>query len=298
MSKEFIEKYITQKKRLKEQFEKEKTGDQTLYIDQSKLFKPLIETQKETQKETQQQIVTGQENLNNALIPLVQEIKKRNDQVELLQGLPFFNIPEIEGATQSTPKVTPQKDKLPQYIDVDLDGALLDETHKENLQDLNLDLPSEVLKKGNYETVISRIHTENRRIGQYLRDDSKKSEREKEMYKSQKITLELYKNKIEGLKEATQLFVSRKTGEGMYRHKLVKQKKGRGRPKTKLDLVVYSNLDDLATKLNKYITAKEAGNTGVDNYITEILDELLEKKGISIDEHNKIFQDTFFRNSK
>src|SRR6476469_10895156 len=115
MSKEFIERYANQKKRLKQYFEREKTGDQTLYTDQAKLLEPLINSQKETSKSIQDKIVTGQESLSNALVPLGQELQKRNDQVEALQGLPFYNIPEIEGVPQSTP----QKDKQPQYINVD-----------------------------------------------------------------------------------------------------------------------------------------------------------------------------------
>ena len=46
-------------------------------------------------------------------------------------------------------------------------------------------------------------------------------------------------------------------------------------------------------KLNEYITAKEAGNTGLDNYINEILDELLEKKCINKDDYDNIFKSIF-----
>src|SRR6478609_6861065 len=204
MSKEFIESYANQKKRLKQHFEREKTGDQTLYIDQAQLLRPLIDSQKETSKSIQDKIVTGQESLSNALVPLVQELQKRNDQVEALQGLPFYNTPEIEGVPQSTPKVTPQKEQQAQYINVDLDGELLNQTHQENLQDLGLDLPSEVQKKGTYETALNQIKTQNRSIGQLLGKGSKRTDKEKEMYKSQEQTLMLYKNKIEGLKGAKQ----------------------------------------------------------------------------------------------
>ena len=105
--------------------------------------------------------------------------------------------------------------------------------------------------------------------------------------------MELYKNKIDGLKGAEQFTVSKKTGEGLHKHKLVKQKRRRGRPKIKPDLIVYSNLDDLAAKLKEYIIAKEAGNTGLDNYINEILDELLEKKCINKDDYDNIFKRYF-----
>jgi len=292
MSKELLE-LVNQKKRLKQRFEREKTGDQTLYTDQAELLRPLIDSQKETSKSIQDKIISGQETISNAIVPFIKELQKRNEQVEALQGLPFYNIPEIEGVPQSTPKITPQKDQLAQYINVDLDGELLNQTHQENLQDMGLDLPSEVQKKGTYETALNQIKTQNRSIGQYLREDSKKSDKEKDVYKSRKQTLELYKNKIEGLKGAKQFIVSKKSGEGIHKHKLVKQKRGRGRPKMKPDLIVYSNPDDLAIKLREHIMAKEAGNTSLDNYINEILDELLEKKCINKDGYDNIFKSIF-----
>src|SRR6476469_11140480 len=49
MSKELLDEYVNQKKRLKQYFERQKTGDQTLYTDQAKLLEPLIHSQKETQ---------------------------------------------------------------------------------------------------------------------------------------------------------------------------------------------------------------------------------------------------------
>src|SRR5271170_6197164 len=292
MCKEFIEKYKNQKKHLKQYYEREKTGDQTLYTDQAKLLQPLINSQKETSRTIQDKIISGQESLSNALVPLVQELQKRNDQVEALQSLPFYNIPEIEGVPQSTPKVTPQKEQQ-QYINVDLDGELLDQTHQENLRDMGLDLPSEVQKKGSHESVIKLIHSENKRIGQYLGVRSTKSGREKDKYESRKQTLKLYKNKIEGLEGAKQFIVSKKTGEGLHKHKLVKQKRGKGRPKLKPDLIVYSHPGDLVYKLGEYIIAKEAGNTSLDNYITEILDELLEKKCISKDDYDNTYKRYF-----
>src|SRR5277367_6216473 len=212
MSKEFIKKYVNQKKQLKQYYEREKTGDQTLYTDQAKLLQPLINSQKETSRTIQDKIVTGQESLSNALVPFTQELQKRNDQVEALQSLPFYNIPEIEGVPQSTPQVTPQKEQQ-QYINVDLDGELLNQTHLENVQDMGLDLPSEVQKKGSYESVLEQIKTANRSNGQYLGVSSTKSDREKEVYESRKQTLKLYKNKIEGLKGTKQFIISKKTGE-------------------------------------------------------------------------------------
>ena len=294
MSKEFIEKYKNQKKQLKQYYEREKTGDQTLYTDQAKLLEPLINSQKETSRTTQDKIVTGQESLSNALVPLVQELQKRNDQVEALQSLPFYNIPEIEGVAQSTPK----KDE---DINVNLDIGLLNETHRENLDLMGLDLPSMVHKKGNFDETFKTIEKKYRSQSQYLSDDTyagkKATPIEKEMYKSQRKTLMLYKNNIEGLEGAKQFIVSKKTGEGLGKHRLVKQKRGKGRPKLKSDPIVYSTLNDLVTKLNENIMAKEAGNTGLDNLINEILDELLEKKCINKDQYDNIFKNVF-HNSK
>src|SRR6476469_2312498 len=297
MSKEFIERYANQKKRLKQYFEREKTGDQTLYTDQAKLLEPLINSQKETQNK----IVTGQETISNAIVPFIKELQKRNEQVEVLQSLPFYNIPEIEGVPQSTPKKdegipqsTPKKDE---DINVNLDGELLNQTHQENLDLMKLELPSIVLTKGNFDETFKIIDSKYKSQSQFLADTTlagkKATPAVKEMYKSQRETLLLYKNKIEGLKGAKQFIVSKKTGEGHRKHKLVKQKRGRGRPKIKPDLIVYNNPDDLAIKLKEYILAKEAGNTGLDNYINEILDELLEKKCINKDGYDSIFKNIF-----
>src|SRR5271170_2272179 len=257
MCKEFIEKYKNQKKHLKQYYEREKTGDQTLYTDQAKLLQPLINSQKETSRTIQDKIVTGQESLSNALVPLVQELQKRIDQVEALQSLPFYNIPEIEGVPQSTPKVTPQKEQQ-QYINVDLDGELLDQTHQENLQDMQFELPSVVQEKGTLKKTLESITKKKNSLVQLTgKTGSKRSDGEKEVFKSQKATLEIYERKIKTLQKNYSEF-DIKLGKGLCKHKLVKR--GRGRPKLKPDLIVYCTLDDLVYKLGEYITAKEAGN--------------------------------------
>ena len=279
MSKEFIERYANQKKRLKQYFEREKTGDQTLYTDQAKLLEPLINSQKETQNK----IVTGQESLSNALVPLVQELQKRNDQVEVLQSLPFYNIPEIEGVPQSTPK----KDI---YIDVDAD--LLNDTHRENLEYMKFSLPSQI-KSENYNDILKGIKKAKNGITRGIKKHEHPGEVEIDM--SRYATLEVLRQKIKTLQKNYSEF-DIKSGKGLRTHKLVKQKRGRGRPKIKPDLIVYNNPDDLAIKLKEYILAKEAGNTGLDNYINEILDEMLEKKYINKDGYDNIFKSIFHKN--
>src|SRR6266516_6725846 len=103
-SKDFIREYAEQRDRIKKRFEVERTGEQQQYIDQTKLFKPLLETQ----KGIQEKIVSGQDMISNTLIPFTNELRKRNEQVDNLQSLPLYNVPhEIVPSAHSTPR---QKD--------------------------------------------------------------------------------------------------------------------------------------------------------------------------------------------
>ena len=280
-----IKKYKEQKDMLKKRFEDEKTGEQTLFIDQERLLKPLIDTQEKTSKAVQDKIVTSQEATSNALVPITKELHKRIDQMESLQDLPFYNIqPGIEDVPQSTP----QKDR--KIIIVDLDAGL-NTTDLENLQDMNLDKPSEVQKKGTIEEILNSIKTHNRQIGQFLGAASKRSDAEKQIYQSRQVTLKKYEDsikKIEGGKKFT-----KKSGEGMRKHKPFKQKRGRGRPKIYPDTIMYHNSKDLYNKLYEFLAAKNAGNTGLDNSIVSALDELLDKKWISKDNYDILFKNIF-----
>ena len=257
MTTEFIKLYKQQRDMLKKRFEDEKTGDQTLFTDQLKLFKPLIESQKETSKAIQDKIVTSQEAASNALVPIARDIRKGLEQIDTLHNLPFYQ--GIEDVSQSTP----QKDT--DVINVNLDVGLLNETHRENLQDLKLDLPSEVQKNDTIEYTLNRIKTINRSIGQKLGVKSKSTEKERDIMKSQKETLKIYKESILALKGAKKF--TKKSGEGLQKRKLCKLKRGRGRPKKYLDIISYNNADDLCMKLKEQITAKEAGNTVLFNSI-------------------------------
>src|SRR5207245_7220018 len=160
-----IEYYKQQRDFLKQRFEAEKTGDQTLYTERSKLFKPLIESQKEASKAIQDKIATSQDTINNVLVPLTRALEKRNDQLETLQDLPYYNIRQgIEDVPQSTPQSTPQKSKT---IFVDL-NTRLNTTDFENLDSLEFLTPNEVRRDGNINDILKRIGKENRTIGQYL----------------------------------------------------------------------------------------------------------------------------------
>jgi hypothetical protein len=174
---------------------------------------------------------------------------------------------------------------------IDLDGVLLTDAHRENLQEMNLDLPSEVYERDNIDIALKKITAMNRSLGQHLGANSKKTEQEKEMYQSRKETLQLYEKKINALDKSRQFEV--KEGKGVKQKKLVKLKRGRGRPRKNPDVILYKRSDELIEKLHEYCAGKEAGNTGLDNYIVSILDELLETKTISKDEYNKIFSNIF-----
>ena len=158
MVSESIKRYKEQRDKLRQYFEEEKTGDQTLFLDQAKLFKPLIESQQESSKDILEKLATNQDVLTN-----------------VLQAAPQYPLGPlgIDDVSHSTPK----KDEKLMNINLDMD--LLNDTHRENLQEMKLDLPSEVQKKGNIQETLDKIERENRKIGQYLGIRSKKDEREK-----------------------------------------------------------------------------------------------------------------------
>ena len=283
-----IKRFKQQGDDLRKRFMEEKTGKQTLFTEQSKLFEPLIEIQKETSKSIEAKIKEGQDTTSNALVPFTRELQRRNDQVEALQNLPFYNLPpEIEDVPQSTPV----KEKI--LIDINMNEGF-DKIQKEDLQDMSFDLPSVVFQKGAVEETLERIKTENRSIGAFLGKSSTKTEKEKEVYKSRKETLILYKERLKGLEATQPIVVSKKIGKGI--KPVCKLKRGRGRPKTNTDPIVYSNPEDLMVKLVEFDASKQAGNTGVDNVINSILDEMLKIKSINKNDYDILYKNIFGSN--
>ena len=272
---------------MKQRFEAEKTGDQTLFTERSKLPKPLIESQKETSKSIQDKIATSQDTISNVLVPFTRALEKRNDQLETLQDLPYYNIQQ---GIEHVPQSTPQKSKT---VFVDLNTGL-NTTHLENLEEMKFLTPNEVREDGNINEVLRKIKSKNASLGQYLGAKSKHSDKEKTGFKSQQETLAKYKEAIVDIKRSEKYI----KGEGLKEHKLCKQKRGKGRPKIYPDTVVYKNADDLINKLNEFVIAKEAGNTGHDNTIISILDELLEKKWIYKDCYDIIYKKIFLNLNK
>src|SRR6476469_8326302 len=95
-----IKRYKEQRDLIRNAFQAEKVGNQTQFTDQLKLFKPLIESQKKTSKDLQDKLVSTKNTLPNSLVPFTIELKRRNDQVDELQALPFNTREE----DHSTPK--------------------------------------------------------------------------------------------------------------------------------------------------------------------------------------------------
>ena len=278
-SKDFIKEYAEQRDRIKKRFEVERTGEQQQYIDQSKLFKPILETQ----KGIQEKIISGHDTLSNALTPLVNELRKKNEPVDDLTSL-FHDPREIEEApaAHSTPK---QKDKVFLY---NLDGVL-DDSDRINLVDMSLKLPSEVYITENYERVLKDIETLNRQYGQLTRKRSKEDVKMKDMYNSRRKILQKYKRTLLEQKPAMRY----KSGQGIRKRALCKPKRNRGRPRMYPDTIVYNSANDLCQKLNELVAAKGAGNTGLDNTINAVLDELLKTSAIDKVTYNKLFENIF-----
>src|SRR5271169_7144420 len=164
--------YKKVKKVLTDRFENERTGDQDLFREQTKILQPLINTQQQSVQDANATAVS------NALVPLTREMQRRNDQVDLLAEQPFFQ--------QHLPAVTPIS---PEFMKRDLDIGL-NETDRENLQDLSFDLPSIVFRDKTIEETLDDIKIANRRIGQKLGKGQEKGLKphEKNMFESQKRT--------------------------------------------------------------------------------------------------------------
>src|SRR5579863_1541538 len=172
-----ITEYKRVKEALRERFETERTGDQDLFREQSKIFQPLIDTQQQTAKAIKDGQNLNSTAISNALLPLTKELQRRNDQVDMLAEQPFFQ--------QELPAITPMS---PEFMKVDLDAGL-NETDRENLEDMEFDLPSRVFKNKLIEETLEKIKTENRSIGHKLGTGSvgqKVNEKEKKVMSIEK----------------------------------------------------------------------------------------------------------------
>ena len=262
-----ISEYKRLKETLKDRFENERTGDQDLFREQTKILQPLINTQQQTVKAIKDSQDASSTAITNALLPVVRELERR-EQADSLMEQPFYRE-ELPAIAQTSPDI----------VKVDLD-ANLDEIDRENLQDMSFELPSVVFKNKTVEETLEKIKTENRSIGQKLGKESKLKPHISEAYSSRKQTLKTYKQIIEGLQGAKQ-FVS------------TPKKRGKGLKNKIVDAIYYPSIDDLCVKLIELKAAKQAGNTGLDNNINSILDELLRVQAIDKAEYNNLYKNIF-----
>ena len=116
-----ISEYKRLKETLKDRFENERTGDQDLFREQTKILQPLINTQQQTVKAIKDSQDASSTAITNALLPVVRELERR-EQADSLMEQPFYRE-ELPAIAQTSPDI----------VKIDLD-ANLNEIDRENLQ--------------------------------------------------------------------------------------------------------------------------------------------------------------------
>jgi hypothetical protein len=272
-----IDEYTRIKKTLRNKFDAERTGDQHLFIEQSKLLQPLIKPLLSTQEQTVKAIQERPHRPLTAIMPAVisQTSGASGNRVRasVSSGDLRSDLEQRSASSHIMPAEAPadtalEPDDEQPLIKIDLDSGLND-TDIRNLQDMKLDLPSVVFKNKKIEETSNKIKSVNRSIGQKLGKASDIPAQEKEIYISWKETLGNYKQKIQGLEGAKQF-----VGQGV-------------------DVIFYPSIEDLCLKLAEFDAAKQAGNTGIDNRINSVLDELLRTQAISKDVYDNLYKNIF-----
>ena len=299
-----VSEYKRLKLTLRDRFESEKTGDQTLLEEQTKKYKPLLSSQKEIAKTLQNvasQIVESQNEGQTALqplLPLLQNIQRAQVAApRLLPSLPTAITLSNYATPQSSLIGQDAKSHIPlpvastssrrDPIKVDLDDGF-DRQDVDNLVELKLPLPSEVYETDTIPLTLDKIKTYNKSIGQFLGigPSSKKiSNAKKVQLESQRDTLKKYRDRLENTESAKNLVAPVKSG-----------KSGKGIPEANKaihEISFYSSVDDLCNRLALLCAAKQAGNTGLNNNINSILDELLRINAIDKNEYNHLYTNIF-----
>ena len=84
-----ISEYKRLKETLKDRVENERTGDQDLFREQTKMLQPLINTQQQTVKAIKDTQDASSTAISNALVPIVRELERR-EQADSLMQQPFM----------------------------------------------------------------------------------------------------------------------------------------------------------------------------------------------------------------
>ena len=304
-----VSEYKRLKQTLRDRFESEKTGDQTLFEEQTKKYKPLLTSQQEISKTMQDvanQIVESQSEGQAALqplLPLLQNMQRAQiaapgqpGQQALAMAMSPSQYATLQtsltgqaSGQDSTSHIPVPVSSRKDIIKVNLDEQL-DKNDIDNLNDMKLPLPSKVYQHDNISETLSKIKTHNKSIGQYLGigPASKSISKDaKVSLESQRATLQKYKALIENTESAKKLLSTRKTD---------KQKTGTGVsniPSAVHEISFYSSVDDLCNRLALLCAAKEAGNNGLNNNINSILDELLRINAVDKNEFNHLYSNIF-----
>jgi len=243
-------KSVKAQKELKKEFQEQRSGEQLFQEKSAKLFAPITTELQKDSLQLQNEVRQGKQAILDS-------------QSRMLEYNPYYD--------SSIDKSKTEEDAPPiRYYDI---NQYLDEDDREILEMWHLPLPSDI-DKNDIDTIKKQVTSHNRSIGQKLSNinKDKNTDEQNRVYERQRQTLEKYREALEIIKPASKY----QKGEGL--KKRVMMKKPRGRPKIYHDIVYYNDANDLVSKLENYIVAKRAGNTGVDNIIINILDELLEKK--------------------
>mgnify|MGYP003476568271 FL=1 len=299
-----VSEYKRLKLTLRDRFESEKTGDQSLLEEQTKKYKPLLSSQQEiskTMRDVANQIVESQNEGQAALqplLPLLQNIQRAQVAApRLLPPLPTAITPSNYATPQSFIAGQDAKSHIPlpvapsssrrDPIKVDLDDGF-DRQDVDNLVELKLPLPSEVYETDTIPQTLDKIKTYNKSIGQFLGigiSSKKISNAKKVQLESQRDTLKKYRDRLENTESAKNLVAPVKSG-----------KSGKGIPEANKaihEISFYSSVDDLCNRLALLCAAKQAGNNGLNNNINSILDELLRINAIDKNEYNHLYSNIF-----
>ena len=304
-----VSEYKRLKQTLRDRFESEKTGDQSLFEEQTKKYKPLLSSQQEISKTMQDvanQIVESQSEGQAALqplLPLLQNIQRAQivapgqpGQQALAMAMspsqyatPQTSLTGHASGQDSTSHIPVPASSRKDIIRVNLDEGL-DQHDIDNLNDMKLPLPSKVYETNTVEQALQSVKFHNKSIGQYLGIGPASkgiSKDNKKTLESQRTTLLKYRSLLENTESAKKLISTRKTD---------KQKTGTGVtniPSAVHEISFYSSVDDLCNRLALLCAAKDAGNNGLNNNINSILDELLRISAIDKNEYNHLYSNIF-----
>ena len=231
-----VSEYKRLKQTLRDRFESEKTGDQSLLEEQTKKYKPLLSSQQEISKTMQDvanQIVESQNEGQAALqplLPLLQNIQRAQlaapgqpgqQALAMAMSPSQYATPQMsltghasgQDSTSHIPipigPVSSRKD----IIRVNLDEGL-DQHDIDNLNDMKLPLPSKVYETNAVEQTLQSVKSHNKSIGQYLGIGPASkgiSKDNKKILESQRTTLLKYRGLLENTESAKKLISTRKT---------------------------------------------------------------------------------------